>query len=144
MPLQLSPEEHQALFETHQGPAPMLDLLGAAALRMAATATRLGVFDALAEGPLTVAEVAERTGTHPRGAALLLDALRAHGYVRTHENGDGGEQWENSEASTRWLVRAGKPSFADTLEFWDALLFELWPSLERSLTEGRPPTDWYT
>jgi SAM-dependent methyltransferase len=151
MPLQLSPEEHQALFETHQGPAPMLDLLGAAALRMAAAATRLGVFQALSEGPLTPDEVAGRTGTHPRGTALLLDALRAHGYVRLHAsggdgtNGDGGgaERYENSDASARWLVRRDGPSFADTVEFWDALLFGLWPSLERSLTEGHPPTDWY-
>lgn len=157
MPLQLSPDEHQALFQTHQGPAPMLDLLGAAALRMAAAATRLGVFQALSQGPLTAGEVAERTGTHPRGAALLLDALRAHGYVRLHANGNGGagsngggihsngsaERYENSDASARWLVRGDQPSFADTLEFWDALLFELWPSLERSLVEGQPPTDWY-
>lgn len=143
MPLQLKPEEQQALFETNQGPAPMLDLLGAAALRMAAAAARLGVFEALAQGPLTPAELAERTGTHPRGAALLLDALRAHGYVRPHANGDGAQRWENSPASARWLVRGTQPSFADTLEFWDALLFELWPSLERSLTDGRPPVDWY-
>ena len=143
MPLQLSPDEHQALFQTHDGPAPMLDLLGAAALRMAAAAARLGVFDALAQGPLTPGEVAERTGTHPRGVALLLDALRAHGYVRPHANGDGVQRYENSDASARWLVRDRQPSFTDTLEFWDALLFELWPSLERSLTDGRPPTDWY-
>ncbi|HEY0016161.1 MAG TPA: methyltransferase [Longimicrobium sp.] len=143
MPLQLSPDEHQAMFETHAGPAPMLDLLGAAALRMAAAAARLGIFQALAQGPLTPDEIAQQTGTHARGVALLLEALRAHGYVRPHANGDGTQRWENSAASARWLVRGDQPSFADTLEFWDALLFELWPSLERSLTEGKPPTDWY-
>ena len=143
MPLKLNEDEHQALFETHKGPAPMLDLLGAAALRMAAAAARLGVFEALAQGPLTADEVARRTGANPRGTGILLDALRAHGYVRPHANGDGQPRYENSESSARWLLRDAQPSFADTLEFWDSLLFELWPSLERSLLDGRPPTDWY-
>ncbi|HST62263.1 MAG TPA: methyltransferase dimerization domain-containing protein, partial [Longimicrobium sp.] len=85
MPLQLKPDQHQAFFDTHQAPAPMLDLLGAAALRMAAAATRLGVFDTLAQGPLPADEVAQRTGTDPRGTLVLLDALHAHGYVDRDE-----------------------------------------------------------
>lgn len=142
MPLQLKPEEHQAFFETHQGPAPMLDLLGAAALRMATAAARLGVFDALAGGALTADEAAGRAGADPRGMAVLLDALHAHGYVVREEDG-GPARYANSEAASRWMVRNGGPGFADTMEFWDALLFTLWPTLERSLVEGTPPTDWY-
>lgn len=143
MPLQLKPEEQQAFFEAHQAPAPMLDLLGAAALRMAASAARLGVFDALAEGELTADDVAARTGTNARGTAVLLEALHAHGYLRRDEDGDGIARFANSDTAARWMVRNGGPSFADTIEFWDALLFTLWPTLERSLVEGRPPTDWY-
>ena len=143
MPLQLKPEEHQAFFESHQGPAPMLDLLGAAALRMAAAAARLGVFDALAGGALTADEIASRTGANPRGVAVLLDALHAHGYVRRDENGDGRAHYANSDTAAKWMVRSGGPGFADTIEFWDSLLFTLWPTLERSLVEGKPPTDWY-
>lgn len=143
MPLQLKPEEQQALFETHQAPGPMLDLLGAAALRMAAAAARLGVFDALAGGALAADEVASRTGTHPRGTVVLLDALHAQGYLRREENGDGRAHYANSDTAAKWMVRNGGPSFADTIEFWDSLLFTLWPTLERSLVEGTPPTDWY-
>lgn len=143
MPLQLKPDEHQAFFESHQAPGPMLDLLGAAALRMAAVATRLGVFDTLAAGPLSADEVAARTGANPRGTDVLLDALHAHGYLDREDNGDGRAHYANSETAARWMVRNGGPTFADTVEFWDALLFTLWPSLERSLLEGKPPTDWY-
>lgn len=143
MPLLLNEDERQALFETHQAPAPMLDLLGAAALRMAATAARLGVFQALADGALSADEVAARTGADARGTALLLDALHAHGYLRRNGNGSG-PRYANGEAAARWMVREeGRAGFADTVEFWDALLFGLWPTLERSLLEGRPPTDWY-
>ncbi|HYW09470.1 MAG TPA: methyltransferase [Longimicrobium sp.] len=140
MPLLLKPNEHQALFETHDAPAPMLDILGAAALRMAATASRLGIFASLAERSLTAAEVATRAGTDPRGTALLLDALHSHGYLRRETNG-GHPHYANSQTATRWMAQ--KPGFADTVEFWDALLFTLWPTLEQSLREGRPPTDWY-
>lgn len=139
MPLLLTPEEHRALFETHQGPAPMLDLLGAAALRMAATAARMGVFQELADGPLPADELARRAGADPRGTRLLLDALAAHGYLRRRDDG----AYENSGAAAAWMVRNGGPAFADTVEFWDDLLFRLWPSLDRSIAEGRPPTDWY-
>jgi SAM-dependent methyltransferase len=145
MPLQLKPDEHQAFFESHQAPGPMLDLLGAAALRMAAAATRLGVFDALAAGPLSADDVAARTGADPRGTDVLLDALHAHGYVDRDEDESGGApvRYANSATAAKWMVRSGGPSYADSIEFWDALLFTLWPSLERSLVEGTPPTDWY-
>jgi SAM-dependent methyltransferase len=142
MPLQLQPEEHQAFFESHQAPGPMLDLLGAAALRMAAVAARLGVFDTLAAGPLAADDVAARAGADPRGTLVLLDALHAHGYLRREEN-DGRAEYANSDTTAKWMVRNGGPSFADSIEFWDALLFTLWPTLERSLVEGKPPTDWY-
>lgn len=145
MPLQLKPDEHKALFQTHRAPGPMLDLLGAAALRMTAAAARVGIFDALAEGSLAAADVAARAGTDPRGTGVLLDALHAHGYVCRETGEDGAApRYTNSDMAARWLVRgADGPGFADTIEFWDALLFGLWPTLEQSLRDGKPPTDWY-
>lgn len=138
MPLLLSPEEHQAVFEANEAPAPVLDLLGAAAFRMAGTALKLGVFEALADGPLPADDVAARAGTHPRGTRLLLDALASYGYVRA----DGG-RYAVTGMAEKWMLRASPASFANTVEFWDALLYELWGSLERSVATGAPPTDWY-
>ena len=42
---------------------------------------RLGLYQALAEGPATPAELAERTGTHPRYVAEWLRGQAAGGYV---------------------------------------------------------------
>jgi orsellinic acid C2-O-methyltransferase len=50
-------------------------------------ATRLGVPDALSEGPRTSAEVAEATGTKPEMMHRLLRALAAFDVV--HDHGDG-------------------------------------------------------
>ncbi|HEX2202785.1 MAG TPA: methyltransferase [Longimicrobium sp.] len=142
MPLTLPPEEHRALHETNEAPGPILDLLGGAALRVAGAASKLGVFEALAEGPRTAAAVAERAGTHPRGTALLLNALRVYGYVQASgENGS--EAWTLTPVAERWMLRGKPGSFADTLEFWDSLLYGLWGELEKSVTTGAPPVDWY-
>jgi len=41
------------------------------------TAVELGVFDALTDGPATAGTLADKLGTDPRGARILLDALAA-------------------------------------------------------------------
>ncbi|MFA1549851.1 class I SAM-dependent methyltransferase [Actinomadura chokoriensis] len=51
------------------------------------TAIELGVFDALAGGARTSAEIACRTGAHPRGIRILLDALAASGMVDARSGG---------------------------------------------------------
>lgn len=140
MPLSLLPGEHRALHETNEAPAPLLDVLGGAALRVAGAASKLGVFEALAEGPRTAAEVAGAVGTDPRGTGLLLRALRAYGYVALP---DGEERWALTPVAEKWMLRGRPGSFADTLEFWDSLLFGLWGELETSLATGAPPVDWY-
>ncbi|MDR7276790.1 class I SAM-dependent methyltransferase [Catenuloplanes atrovinosus] len=45
------------------------------------TGVGLGVFDALADGPLGADDLAARRELHPRGARILLDALAAIGLV---------------------------------------------------------------
>jgi C-methyltransferase len=50
---------------------------------------RLGVFDALADGPLAVETLAGRLGVDGRGARILLDALVAVGLVRIANDGYG-------------------------------------------------------
>jgi len=140
VPLTLRPEEHRALHETHEAPAPILDLLGGAALRMAGAASKLGVFEALAGGPRSADEVARAAGTDPRGTTLLLQGLRAYGYVAAH---DGGGSWALTPVAEKWMLRGRPGSFADTLELWDSLLYGLWGELESSLATGTPPVDWY-
>jgi SAM-dependent methyltransferase len=49
---------------------------------------RLGLYQALATGPATPAELADRTGTHPRLVAEWLAAQAASGYVTYHPDGE--------------------------------------------------------
>jgi SAM-dependent methyltransferase len=49
---------------------------------------RLGLYQALAAGPATAAELADRTGTHPRLVTEWLAAQAASGYVTYHPDGE--------------------------------------------------------
>jgi SAM-dependent methyltransferase len=67
--LGLSPEP---LLETH-----IAMLLARAVME----GSRLGIYETLAAGPLTAAEVAGRCGGHPQAIRKLLDALAGSGYL---------------------------------------------------------------
>src|SRR3954452_6011883 len=64
-------------------PQPLLDTHVAMLLaRAVIEGTRLGVFDALAMGPLVAAEIAARCVSQPRATRKLLDALAGCEYLR--------------------------------------------------------------
>jgi hypothetical protein len=90
------------VFKLKLAPAPILDFLGAQAFRVFAAAHRLGVFDALAGGPATAAQVAHRIQADERGTTLLLQALEAVGYVK-QKNGS----YAVTAMTARWLPVLG-------------------------------------
>lgn len=136
MPVSLTAQEAEGFESGRLAPA-YLDLLGAAGFRACAAASRLGVFAALADGPATAAEVAERAGIDATMTGLLLRMLTAYGYLEVD-----GDRVALTEASRVHLV-PGPRSYTAVLEFWDRLLGDLWPSLEQSVRSGRPAEDFY-
>ena len=100
-------------------PRPLLETQMAYTLaRLIMVATKLGVFEALADGRATGREVAERSGTSPVGTEKLLFALAGAGYVRAEDGG-----YALTPVSRKWLLRASPHSIADKLLFqfleWD-------------------------
>jgi SAM-dependent methyltransferase len=126
MPLDLPPDD---------GPPSFHDLLATAGYRALAAGLRLGVFDALADGPRPVGELAAALGTDPRGTALLCGALVSFAYL---EHGPDG--YANTAATAAWLVGNG---YADVQKFWSVVLFESWADLEESVRTGKPAIDFY-
>src|SRR6185295_14202897 len=106
MALGLSP---QPLLETH-----IAMLLARAVME----GSRLGVFEALAEGPLTAAEIAERCGGHPRATRKLLDALAGCEYL-----GYADGRYSLTPMARKWLLPDSPQSLHDKmlLQFveWD-------------------------
>lgn len=138
MPLKLGEEERRRLFETHETVAPMLDLVSAYVFRMASTAVKLGVFEALREGPLSAAEAAPRLGVDERGLGQLLAGLAAGGYLERD-----GERYANHEITGKFLLSDSPGEGAETITFYDTLLVHLWADLESSILSGEPPRDYF-
>ena len=56
--------EQLILLRLNQGPGSLLDLFGAGAFRVAVSAVKLGIFNALAQRPLTGEELAHHIGSN--------------------------------------------------------------------------------
>lgn len=138
MPVPLSPDEARPFIDTDQAPAAHLDMLNALSFRTVVAGLRLGVFEALADGPLPMSTLAERTGTDQLGLRLLADALVGFNYLTRS-----GTDYANSANTTRWLLRSAPDSFVPVLSFWGTVVTELWGDLETSVRQGGPTGDFY-
>jgi len=105
-------------------PRPLLETQMAYTLaRVVMVATKLGVFEALAERPATGAQVAEHCRTSPVGTEKLLFALAGAGYLRAEDGG-----YALTPVSRKWLLRQSPHSLADKL----LLQFLEWDWVERA------------
>jgi len=108
-----------AIARLNVAPRPLIETQMAFTLaRLIMVATKVGVFDALADASATSATVAERCGTSPVGTEKLLFALAGAGYVRAEEGG-----YALTVVSRKWLLSDSPHSVADKLLFqfyeWD-------------------------
>jgi SAM-dependent methyltransferase len=85
--------------------------------------TKLGVFEALAEGDKSAGEIAQAAGTHPRATAKLLNALTGARYLRYTDG-----RYRLSPMARRWLLAASRQSVRDKVlfQFWE------WATIERA------------
>jgi len=90
-------------------PRPILDTLVAMLLaRTIMAATKLGIFEALASGPLPAHQVAAHCGTDPCATEKLLIALAGAGYVRAEQG-----QYALAPVARTWLLTDSPRSLRD-------------------------------
>ena len=81
-------------------------------------ATKLGIFEALADQPATAPQVAQRGNTAPEATRKMLNTLVHLGYLRLAH-----DQYELTGLSRRWLLQDGAQSVYDKMLFqfteWD-------------------------
>ena len=138
MPIQPNFLERTAFYTLNQAPAVMLDLAGAISYQAVSTAMRLGLFETLAERPMTAAELTEALNAQPRGVQALLRALEAIGYIVSRDG-----HYANSDTTRRWLIEDEAFSGAVVTRFWDAALISLWPNAADVIRTGDRPVDIY-
>lgn len=96
------------------------------------TANRIGVFDALAKGPVGIDLLCKQLNTQPRPTRLLLKACVALGLLRETDAG-----YATSEEADAYLV-PGKPDYLGNAIRYSDNLYETWGRLEQALREDRP------
>jgi ubiquinone/menaquinone biosynthesis C-methylase UbiE len=87
----------------------------------------LGIYDVLAEGPLTLQEVASRLGTPPRSTMLVLNACVAMGLL--HEAGG---QYSNSPLAGKFLVR-DKPHYLGRVVAKEQEFYAPWGQMSQAV-----------
>jgi len=98
------------------------------------SAVELGVFTALADGPLDLQAASKRVGIHERGARDFLDALVALGMLDRDASG----RYANMPDTDLYLDRL-KPSYiGGELEHFGKYVFPHWSLLTLALQTGEP------
>lgn len=126
-------------------PTPILDTLIALLLaRSVMVATRLGIFEALADGPLPPGEVAARCDTAPYATAKLLSALTGAHYL-SYDSG----RYALAPVARKWLLKDSPHSLRDAilLQLLDARFIEHLDDFLRTgepvhMHEGLTPDEW--
>ena len=98
------------------------------------SAVHLGLFDALADGPLADADLALKLGASLRGTSMLAEAMAAMGLVRRSADGVS----SLTEFSRSRLTSASPRSARGLVEHMRRLLAE-WTELDRAVLEGSLP-----
>lgn len=115
-------------------PAPIIDLMDAfRRSKVLFAAVDFGVFDLLAEAPLTAGQVAERLGASLSGTERLLEACAGLKLLRN----EGGVFSNTPEADT-FLRRSSPRSLAGYILYSNQALYYCWGNLEDGIREGTP------
>lgn len=141
MPVNPNFLERLVLLRLNKGPAPMLDLFGAASFESVSLALELDLFEVLAEveTPLSAATLADRTNAHPDGIAMLCNFLVAEGYLKGSEEG-----YRLTRMTKKWLLADSETNMGPWLTFWNELVFPFWEQeLETAIRDGEPGRSIY-
>jgi len=142
MPLNPNLLERLVLFRLNKGPAPLLDLFGAASFESVTLAMDMGLFEALEDEALAAPALADAVDAHPEGTTRLCDFLAAEGYLA--RTGRDPPTYRLTGTTERWLLPGSGTDMGPWLTFWDELVFPFWADqLETAVREGEPTQTIY-
>ena len=95
-------------------------------------ANDLGLFEKLADRPLTLDELARDLGIPSRTARITADAMVALGFVEKRDN-----RYQNSPVSQTFLSGKTPADLRPFLRFWNHISYPQWQHLEEALRTNR-------
>lgn len=100
------------------------------------SAIEIGLFTALADGPLDAQGLAQRLGLHSRSARDFFDALVSLGMLERED-----DLYRNTAEGDLFLVRAKSSYIGGMLEMANERLYPFWGSLTEGLRTGLPQNE---
>jgi SAM-dependent methyltransferase len=119
-------------------PDPILKAaLGFMAAKHLFVASEIGLFEALAAGSATLAELAERVGVPARTARILADAMASLGLIEK-----AGDRYRNTPASAAFLSGAREAGLRPALRLFDRISYRNWLDLEGAVRTDGGHSQW--
>jgi SAM-dependent methyltransferase len=88
-------------------------------------ASSVGIFEALADGPATLAEISARAGISERAAHISADAMVALGFLDVEQG-----HYSNGAVAGTFLAGRTPADLRPVLRFWDLVSYPAWTQLE--------------
>ncbi len=114
-------------------PEPIMQIAeGFMAAKHLFTASAIGLFEALADGPATCTEIAAKCRIPQRTLSISADAMASMGLLRRD-----GDRYRNSPSAAACLAGASGPDLRPLLRFWDQISYRLWLDFEAGVRAGK-------
>ena len=95
-------------------------------------ANQLGLFEQLADGPVTLDELSGSTGVVRSRLRILADAMVVLGFVERH-----GDLYQNAPIAATFLTGRNPADLRPFLRFWDRFSYPTWAKLEDAVRTGQ-------
>src|SRR5438105_4877927 len=105
---------------------------GFMASKLLFVANDIGLFEALADAPTTLDELAQRMGIPRRTLRIVADALVALGLLERQD-----DQYQNTPVTATFLSGRSPSDLRPALRFWDRLTYPRWIKLEEVVRTGQ-------
>jgi hypothetical protein len=120
--------------EQQPGPDAIFEVtMGFMASKHLFVANEIGVFTALAAGPATIEQLAEKIGVPPRTLRIVADAMVALGFLQREDG-----TYRNGATADAFLSGNGAMNLSPALRFMNAIGYPLWEGLERAVRTDGP------
>ncbi len=94
-------------------------------------ASELGIFEKLADGPVTLDDLAHALHLPSRTTRIVVDAVTALGFVERDE-----DRYRNAPLAAQFLSGRGPIDMRPFVRFWNRLSYPRWITLEDSVRKG--------
>lgn len=114
-------------------PEPIMKIaMGFMAAKHLFTASSIGLFEALADGPASLEDIAEKTSVPTRTVGIIAAAMVSLGLIDRQS-----DRYRNGAVAAAFLAGADGPDMRPMLRFWNYISYPTWEKLEEAVRTGQ-------